>query len=219
MRDGARRARRQRARARPRRARSLSGRSRADPPPPAASDDASRRVRRSSGQARRRSKPRVGSSSRSTTASSRSRARPGTGKTYTGARMALELVAERRGGRGHGAVAPRDRQLPRSRRRGRLRSGRPASGSRQRATTRRRIEPRRHRAHRLERRALGRAGGWGVRRRSAGTSWLWARPDMAGAASVLFVDEAGQLSLATVCSIGGAANSFVLLGDPQQLPR
>ena len=36
---------------------------------------------------------------------------------------------------------------------------------------------------------------------------------------VLFVDEAGQLSLATVCSIGGAARSFVLLGDPQQLPQ
>jgi uncharacterized protein len=52
-----------------------------------------------------------------------------------------------------------------------------------------------------------------------GTSYLWAREDMEGAASVLFVDEAGQLSLATVCSVGGAARSFVLLGDPQQLPQ
>ena len=31
-----------------------------------------------------------------------------------------------------------------------------------------------------------------------GTSWLWARDDMAEAVDVLFVDEAGQLSLATV---------------------
>jgi uncharacterized protein len=52
-----------------------------------------------------------------------------------------------------------------------------------------------------------------------GTSWLWAREDMAGAADVLFVDEAGQLSLATVSSVGGAARSFVLLGDPNQLPQ
>jgi uncharacterized protein len=42
---------------------------------------------------------------------------------------------------------------------------------------------------------------------------------MAGALDVLFVDEAGQLSLATVCSVAGAARSLVLLGDPNQLPQ
>jgi uncharacterized protein len=36
---------------------------------------------------------------------------------------------------------------------------------------------------------------------------------------VLFVDEAGQVSLATVCSVSGAAGSIVLLGDPNQLPQ
>jgi superfamily I DNA and/or RNA helicase len=51
------------------------------------------------------------------------------------------------------------------------------------------------------------------------TSWLWARDDMADSLDVLFVDEAGQLSLATVCSVGGAARSLVLLGDPNQLPQ
>ena len=62
-------------------------------------------------------------------------------------------------GRGHRAVASSDRQLPRSRRRGRLRSGCPRPDRAALRRPRRRIEPRRHRAHRLERRALGRAGG------------------------------------------------------------
>jgi hypothetical protein len=31
-----------------------------------------------------------------------------------------------------------------------------------------------------------------------GTSWMWARPEFAGAVDVLFVDEAGQMSLANV---------------------
>jgi len=51
----------------------------------------------------------------------------------------------------------------------------------------------------------------------AGTPWLWARDDMAGSIDVLFVDEAGQMSLADVLAISQAAKSVVLLGDPQQL--
>jgi predicted RecB family nuclease len=54
---------------------------------------------------------------------------------------------------------------------------------------------------------------------AAGTSWLFARPDMANALDVLFVDEAGQLSLADVVAVGGSASSIVLLGDPNQLPQ
>jgi uncharacterized protein len=42
---------------------------------------------------------------------------------------------------------------------------------------------------------------------------------MASTVDVLFVDEAGQVSLATVCSVSGAASSVVLLGDPNQLPQ
>jgi predicted RecB family nuclease len=52
---------------------------------------------------------------------------------------------------------------------------------------------------------------------AAGTAWLWAREDMAKSVDVLFVDEAGQMSLADVLSISQAATSVVLLGDPQQL--
>ncbi len=54
---------------------------------------------------------------------------------------------------------------------------------------------------------------------AAGTSWLWARDDMADSVDVLFVDEAGQMSLANVLAISQAATSVVLLGDPQQLDQ
>jgi predicted RecB family nuclease len=53
----------------------------------------------------------------------------------------------------------------------------------------------------------------------AGTSWLFARSAFAEAVDVLVVDEAGQLSLANVLAISHAAQSLVLLGDPQQLAQ
>jgi uncharacterized protein len=52
-----------------------------------------------------------------------------------------------------------------------------------------------------------------------GTAWLWARPEFASSVDVLFVDEAGQMSLANVLAVSGAARSIVLLGDPQQLDQ
>ena len=54
---------------------------------------------------------------------------------------------------------------------------------------------------------------------AAGTAWLWARGGLAGSVDTLFVDEAGQLSLANVLAISGAARNLVLLGDPQQLAQ
>ena len=53
----------------------------------------------------------------------------------------------------------------------------------------------------------------------AGTSWLWAREGLFEAVDVLFVDEAGQMSLANVLAVSQAAKSVVLLGDPQQLEQ
>jgi uncharacterized protein len=53
----------------------------------------------------------------------------------------------------------------------------------------------------------------------AGTAWLWARPEMAVSVDVLFIDEAGQMSLADVLAAAQAARSLVLLGDPQQLEQ
>jgi len=52
-----------------------------------------------------------------------------------------------------------------------------------------------------------------------GTAWLWARDDFASSVDVLFVDEAGQMALANVIAVSQAANSVVLLGDPQQLEQ
>ena len=52
-----------------------------------------------------------------------------------------------------------------------------------------------------------------------GTTWLWADDRLAQKVDVLFVDEAGQLSLADALAVAGAAKSVVLLGDPQQLEQ
>jgi predicted RecB family nuclease len=52
-----------------------------------------------------------------------------------------------------------------------------------------------------------------------GTAWLWSRPEFSRSVDVLVVDEAGQLSLANAASVSPAAESLVLLGDPQQLDQ
>jgi hypothetical protein len=54
---------------------------------------------------------------------------------------------------------------------------------------------------------------------AAGTSFLWSRQEFFEAVDVLFVDEAGQMSLANVLAMAQAAKSIVLLGDPQQLDQ
>jgi len=53
----------------------------------------------------------------------------------------------------------------------------------------------------------------------AGTAWMWARPEFQGLVDTLFVDEAGQMSLANALAVAGAARNVVLLGDPQQLAQ
>jgi len=52
-----------------------------------------------------------------------------------------------------------------------------------------------------------------------GTGWLWSRPEFFSAVDVLVVDEAGQLSLANAVAASGAGRNIVLLGDPQQLDQ
>jgi uncharacterized protein len=54
---------------------------------------------------------------------------------------------------------------------------------------------------------------------AAGTAWLFAAPEMHGVVDTLFVDEAGQMSLATAVAAGSSARALVLLGDPNQLPQ
>jgi predicted RecB family nuclease len=52
-----------------------------------------------------------------------------------------------------------------------------------------------------------------------GTAWLWASNDAREALDYLFVDEAGQMSLAHVLAASRSARNIVLLGDPQQLEQ
>jgi len=59
----------------------------------------------------------------------------------------------------------------------------------------------------------------GPTRVAGGTAWMWAREEFFEAVDVLFVDEAGQMSLANVLAIAQSAKSVVLLGDPQQLEQ
>jgi predicted RecB family nuclease len=143
---------------------------------------------------------------------------PGTGKTWTGARMILDLVrAGKRVGisaQSHKAITNVLLALDGARRDGdgdfraiqRCDTGDDGDhlpGVRL-ATEAREVGPEM------------RAGRFDI---AAGTSWLFARDDMRESVDVLFVDEAGQMSLANAVAMSGAARSIVLLGDPNQLPQ
>lgn len=52
-----------------------------------------------------------------------------------------------------------------------------------------------------------------------GTAFLWAREEAIDTMDYLFIDEAGQMSLAYVLAIARSAKNLVLLGDPQQLEQ
>jgi predicted RecB family nuclease len=53
----------------------------------------------------------------------------------------------------------------------------------------------------------------------AGTGWVFVSERLRGGVDVLFVDEAGQISLANVVAMSQSTSSIVLLGDPQQLDQ
>ena len=52
-----------------------------------------------------------------------------------------------------------------------------------------------------------------------GTAWLWAEDNSREILDYLFVDEAGQMSLSQVLAASRAAKNLILLGDPQQLEQ
>ena len=143
---------------------------------------------------------------------------PGTGKTYTGARMALELVSRRRlvgvTAQSHRVIANFLEAVA---------DAAAEAGEQVRIAQRCDDPDDASRYPSVERIGSNEALVAGIRDGVhdviGGTSWLWSREEMAGTADVLFVDEAGQLSLAAVCAVGGAARSLVLLGDPNQLPQ
>jgi uncharacterized protein len=142
---------------------------------------------------------------------------PGTGKTYTAAEQILGLIAQ---GRTVGITGPShavihnliDTVYKHARRRG---AEPPRIG--QRAD---RDNPHRHAdATMMSNEGLEQALRDGELDAAAGTAWLWARAGLAASLDTLFVDEAGQMSLAGVLAVAGAARNLVLLGDPQQLAQ
>ncbi len=52
-----------------------------------------------------------------------------------------------------------------------------------------------------------------------GTAWLFSRDDWAGQLDYLFIDEAGQVSLANAVAMSRAARHVILLGDQMQLEQ
>jgi predicted RecB family nuclease len=142
---------------------------------------------------------------------------PGTGKTYTGARMILELVAA---GRKVGVTATSHKVIGNL-----LIAVREASREERR--------PARIMQKCDEHEFCGDPGVDSANDNAkvlaalvgstvdvvGGTAWLWSRAEMAGSIDTLFVDEAGQMSLANVLSVAGAARNLVLLGDPRQLAQ
>ena len=52
-----------------------------------------------------------------------------------------------------------------------------------------------------------------------GTSWVFSRDEMVNRLDYLFVDEAGQVSLANAVAVGQSARNLILVGDQMQLAQ
>ena len=142
---------------------------------------------------------------------------PGSGKTYTGARMILDLV---RDGRKVGISSNSHKVI------GNLLEAVLDAARDERVAVRIIQKAKEHEAilddavRRVEDNGdVADALNGGEVDIAAGTPWLWAREEMAGLVETLFVDEAGQVSLANVVAMSAAARNVVLLGDPQQLDQ
>ena len=142
---------------------------------------------------------------------------PGTGKTYTGARMVLDLVAA---GRKVGVTATSHKVIGNlllaiieaSREEGRAVRVMQKSDEHE-FCGHPDVEPTTDNGQVLAALVSSSVDVIG------GTAWLWSRPEMARSIDTLFVDEAGQMSLANVLAVAGAARTVVLLGDPRQLSQ
>jgi predicted RecB family nuclease len=142
---------------------------------------------------------------------------PGSGKTFTGAQMIVALVGEgRRVGvtaNSHKVIgnmldaihkAAEEADLP-------IRIGqKPGTGEEPTSPTAAKLDSNKAVKQALANRDVDVVGG---------TAWLWSDDELDGSIDLLFVDEAGQFSLANTVAVSTAATSLVLLGDPQQLEQ
>ncbi|HKY32502.1 MAG TPA: TM0106 family RecB-like putative nuclease [Candidatus Polarisedimenticolia bacterium] len=142
---------------------------------------------------------------------------PGTGKTYTGARMICDLVRE---GKKVGVCATSHKVISNL-------LAKVVEAAREENVSPRCLHKAPDNYEGSEKdvaetsdngRAL-RALTSGAARVLGGTAWLWSREEFFEAVDVLFVDEAGQMSLANVLAIAQGAGAMVLLGDPRQLDQ
>ncbi len=144
---------------------------------------------------------------------------PGTGKTYTGAEEIVSLVAS---GKRVGIVATTHEavtNLEEAACKAANRRGVPIAMVHKRSETDAVTSTRDEIRIAFKNPEVVAALDGGTAQVAAGTQWLFARPEMQDRLDVLFVDEAGQMSLANVLSMAGAATSIVLLGDPNQLAQ
>lgn len=159
---------------------------------------------------------------------------PGSGKTYTGARMILDLLADgRRVGvtaNSHKVIsnllravcAAADRQPEEAGANpGGQRDGRPAAADVRGIQKASETEacPDERIVRTTSNGAVAAALDGGSANLAGGTAWLWAREEMAASVDVLVIDEAGQMSLANTLAVCPAAQNVVLLGDPRQLDQ
>jgi uncharacterized protein len=138
---------------------------------------------------------------------------PGSGKTYTGARMIQELV---RGGKKVGITSNSHKVISNF-----VKAVLDAGDARviQRANDEDDCYPHPSVKQGKSNGAVADGLNSGQFAVAAGTAWLWADEDLAGTVDTLFVDEASQMSLANVIAVSGCARNIVLLGDPQQLEQ
>ena len=140
---------------------------------------------------------------------------PGSGKTWTGARLIVWLL---RAGRRVGVTAPSHRaihNLLEEVERVAIAEGVEFTGLKKRSTSEETAFDGRFITSESDNRECEQSDAQLI----AGTAWLLARPAFDQAFDYLFIDEAGQTSLADTVAIGTAARNIVLLGDPQQLPH
>jgi predicted RecB family nuclease len=141
---------------------------------------------------------------------------PGSGKTFTGAKMICALVGQGKKvgvtATGHKVIRKLLDEVEEEAKRSRMSvslahkcDDEEEQGS---SSGVRLIDNNPDALHALQSRAVSVLGG---------TAWLWPRDEFIQSVDVLFVDEAGQTSLADVLAVSRAAKSIVLLGDPQQL--
>ncbi len=140
---------------------------------------------------------------------------PGAGKTFTGARMICELV---RRGKKVGVTA-NSHKVIRNLINATIKAADELGIDLQCCQKADKVEPPQHRlSFAKNNEDLFRALRSGVAV-GGGTAWLWSDLDGFETVDVLFVDEAAQMSLANVLAVSQAAETVVLVGDPQQLDQ